>query len=761
VVDWRAALLKRLARRFHIGDDVLRHLSTFQRLGENLEVEAPSEMLPVGVRTLVRALRTRSAAQIRPTWLWPYWLERQLDPEDPAFVPRGHLPFTTNVTHRNWTAVGNPGSPWEAIVDPAGLVTPAHDAWSVDWWVHSDERWHLPSREAQLDQRLTGTGPIVETSISVPAGEAVQRVYAVEVVGEEHVVIEVDNRSDNDIEVAFAVRPYNPEGLAVVEEIVFEDGVVVVDGEVAMVLPEAPTMATMSTYHDGDSLHQLVDRSGVTDPEGEVVEDPAGFAQAAVLYEVPAGGSTRIAVPLPPGRRRTVSRALERMPDQHQVADRWERVLDRGMRVTLPDEEVQAAIEANRAYMLLFHDPGDITPGPATYHRFWFRDAAYQLLALDRWGLHDESADVLRTYPDRQRNDGFFYSQWREWDANGAAIFAIAEHHRLTGDDVLLRALAPSVRHGVNWIERARHGRVRRVDLRFREREVVGLLPAGISAEHLGPFDYYYWDDLWCLRGMVDAAYVARQIGEPRAARAIDAGAQRFRDDIVSSIRRAADRIGEPLIPAGPFREPDAGMIGSLVACHPLSLFEPHDPLISGTVEAIRDRFCLGPAFFQAIAHTGLGTYLTLQLAAVELERGEMRAWERLRWLLGAATPTWTWPEAIHPQLPGGCMGDGHHGWAAADVLNFVRCVLLREQRDGSVALLGIVPPTWLGEPIVVRHAPTHHGHLSYEVRWDGDLPIVSWEWETGEGAVLRAPGLDPSWEGIGRSGEDKLAGVR
>src|SRR4051812_50111614 len=84
-------------------------------------------MLPVGARTVFRALRTRSAAQIGTDWVWPYWLERQLDPTSPAFVPRGHLPFLTNVTARNWTAVGDIGSAGGAIVDPRGMGPPGVD----------------------------------------------------------------------------------------------------------------------------------------------------------------------------------------------------------------------------------------------------------------------------------------------------------------------------------------------------------------------------------------------------------------------------------------------------------------------------------------------------------------------------------------------------------------------------------------------------------------------------------------------------------
>ena len=48
--------------------------------------------------------------------------------------------------------------------------------------------------------------------------DAVQRVYAVQA-DEELAVVEVENRSSVPFAVAFGVRPYNPEGLAVVERI--------------------------------------------------------------------------------------------------------------------------------------------------------------------------------------------------------------------------------------------------------------------------------------------------------------------------------------------------------------------------------------------------------------------------------------------------------------------------------------------------------------------------------------------------------------
>jgi hypothetical protein len=591
----------------------------------------------------------------------------------------------------------------------------------------------------------------------VAGGEVVQRAY-VPNHGPEVAVVEVGNRSGSPVHIALALRPYNPEGLAVVEAISISGNEVSVDGRAALFLPPGLQSIAISAFPDPDTAW-LVAAGKVRRPEDTSAKDLAGLLQAAFVYEVEPGGVLRAAMPFHPARRRV---ALGRhragppvdasgLTSSPTLAGEWRGVLERGTRVSVPDSRLQEAIDANRAYMLLFWDGTSITPGPYTYHRFWFRDAAYLLVAMDRWGFHEEAAEVIAAFPQRQRRDGFFYSQWKEWDSNGAALWALAEHCRLTGDDSLARRLAGSVASAARWIERTRtEGK--------RERpELEGLFPAGVSAEHLGPFDVYYWDDFWGLRGLLDAADLLRAAGDPVAAGEAQTAAARLRAAVFRSLELAADRLGERLIPAGPTRRIDAGMVGSLAACYPLHLLDPSNPWISATADKIRERFCIGEAFFQSIAHTGLGTYLTLQLAFVELEAGDARAWRRLRWLLDAATPTFTWPEAIHPRLGGGCMGDGHHGWAAADFLSFVRNVLVRETGEKSLALFTILPDEWIGHPVSVRDAPTHAGTISFDLEWRGAQPLLTWRCK-GDGILVTAPALDEGWSSQESEGEQLFA---
>jgi hypothetical protein len=776
----RRWMLRRLMGRLRITDDTIRHLSTFQRLGEDAELEVPSELVPVGAHTVLRALRTRSAAQVGPDWVWPYWLERQNDPASPSFVPRGHLPFLTNLTHRNWTAVGNLDSAREAIVDPCGLVTPWEDGWSLDWWIGADDRWHLPSREVAVRQRLVGASPVVETAMGIPSGDAVQRVYAVRRStaegGGELVVVEIENASPVPVALALAVRPYNPEGLAVVERIDLRGSAVAVDGRVALLLPRPPRRVAASTFRDGDSA-AAVFGGDAAERWRAPVRDPAGLAQAAFVFPLAHGATFRAVIPLDPGPRARRPGAAHRrlvaapgfpeaLPPAAAVAAGWQAQGDRGMRVVLPDDRLAEAVAANRRYLLLLHDGDQITPGPATYHRFWFRDAAYLLHALDQYGYHDEVGRVLAAYPARQRSDGFFFSQANEWDSNGAALVAIARHWRLARDTPFVEGIVEPIARGAHWIDRKRRSGGRR-DKGRDDPALAGLLPAGTSAEHLGPIDHYYWDDFWGVAGLRAAADLLHAAGQPDAAEDAGRFAAAMWADVEASLTVTAARLGTDAIPAGPQRRIDAGAMASLVACAPLGLLAADDPRIVATADALRERFTMaeGRAFFQGISHSGLGTYLTMQLAAVELRAGDHRSVGRLGWMLEAATPTWTWPEAIHPRIGGGCMGDGHHGWAAAEVLSFVRDLLVRELTAAAptLALASLVPAGWYGQGWEVHDAPTDHGTISYAVRWHGDRVALLWEVDPHPGVAavtLTAPGLDPSWSTTDPRGEALLGPV-
>jgi hypothetical protein len=104
----------------------------------------------------------------------------------------------------------------------------------------------------------------------------------------------------------------------------------------------------------------------------------------------------------------------------------------------------------------------------------------------------------------------------------------------------------------------------------------------------------------------------------------------------------------------------------------------------------LKTRYVREGGFLHPFIHSGYNPYLTLQLAHAELWQGNIdRAWEIAWTILRQAGTPYSLPEAIHPKTGGGVMGDGHHGWAAAEIILFLRDCLVDDRTEELVLLKG------------------------------------------------------------------------
>ena len=702
-------------------------VEALRRINHPSEVTVPDELIPSAVLIQLRGLLNLHALSINGDWVWPFWIEEQCNPRSASFIPRAMSLSYINLTHRNWTAVGVLGGTREAVVDPRGAVTPWLHGWSLDTWVSVGGRTWFPSRlpAGDVSQHLVTDGPEGGVQRLLPQvvteyraeGVAVgQCVWAFHHEERDYVVQEVHlgNTTDEGIstELVFSLRPYNPEGISLVKSLAYNTrGFWNTGSEMTVLFPERPARSIASSHRRGDVAHALR-----ADGESEARCD-VGLANAASVFPIdlaPGECATRYAVmPIDPVSARAVPFTrinpgfleLER----ERAREAWRDRLADGMELRLPDPRYAACFEACKAYLLLFNDGHEITAGPLTYHRHWFRDAAYLLNALGKLGYTAEVAEILRCTALKQWKNGYFCSQKGEWDSNGQAIWAILEHYRTTGDEVLLRELYPAIKRGVLWIEKKRQ------DVTFSRHKPRGLLPAGFSAEHLGPNDFYYWDNFWGLRGVIDGIQAAEALRHSADARLFESARRAYLRDLQEAISRDLEHGESHVLPAAPHRRPDAGMIGNICAAYPLALFSPDDtPWLRNTITFIRDHLFHDDGFYQHMIHSGVNTYLTLQMAQCLVSMGDMGAFRLMDYMIELASPTWCWPEAVNPRTLGGCMGDGHHGWAAADWVVLVRNLVLRENAD-CMEITRLVPAEWcrVGARIGATNAPTHFGAVS------------------------------------------------
>lgn len=728
-LPWRF-VIRHLARRQGFLDPIAL-LSRLHSFAQPSEVGEPIELLRAGVVFHARGLINSRVVQHNLDWVWPYWIERQFDPQDESFIPRAFSITHINLSHRNWTAIGHPDCAELPIVDPRGLLTPFFDGWSLDGWLLADDgRCLLPSRAADCRQQQVMDPGVRIVTDTETAGLALTSSAWVELeAGVPVCRLRLRTRADTKAWLVVALRPQNPEGISFIHEVRLSPDRTAwtVDHDRRVEFSAAAPRHHVSDYRHGDVYIHLEDLDDQTGGRCDV-----GMVTAAALFPVEAGQPAAIDVRIPlDADGRKAQGAL--------AADAWSGVQGRRCHLSCPDPHYRFLYDAAIASLVL-HSPEDVYPGPFTYKRFWFRDAAFIIHALLCTGLTDRAERALARFPERQTALGYFRSQEGEWDANGEVLWILQRFHALTGRAVPPEWHAPILR-GARWILRKRLAD----DL---DAPHAGLLPAGFSAEHLGPNDYYYWDDFWGIAGLRAAAAMLAE-ADPSHSADFARGAENFAAAVGRSLEGCARRLGRPAMPASPYRRLDAGAIGSLAFGYPAQLCAADDPRLLDCAEFLLDRCFVNGAFYQDMIHSGLNAYLTLHVAQVLLRAGDPRHVALMDAVAALASPTGQWPEAIHPRTGGGCMGDGHHVWAAAEWALMLRNCFVREEGDGLILGAGI-PPRWLRQtaPIAFGPAPTAFGAITVEIAPDpAGTPRVSWrgDWHRAVPPIeIRLPGCVP-----------------
>ena len=738
---------ERLFRLFNIPKNAYEFWKAYLNIGHSRSFAIPSVIFKIGANLFLRGVLNNSIISRHLDWIWPYWVNRQFFPDSKDFTARGFSWMAINSTHRNWTAIGILGRKEEAIVDPRGLITPGPFGWSLDVWVALGDKIYSPSQYSQVTQYLHFNLPMVNTIFDVEGIRIKVEVFSESVEGEDLLLVkavaENNNEVSRDLSIIFAVRPYNPEGISLVKNIEYltNNKCFVVNDRLGVVLNEQPQNILCTNADEGDISKKYFDWNMILKKSCHI-----GIASGMVEYKLSLNPSEKKSyiVKLPakkeeslkglvkllnPFERKRLKKRIEKIQSidffetKRSCVQRWKDKIGQGMELNIPDERMQAAWDSNFAYLLLFFDGDVITPGPFTYHYFWFRDAAYSISALDKIGYSKDAQSIIQTFPKRQDWKGFFKSQEGEWDSNGQALWTIMEHYRFSKDKNFLRDIYPSMRKGARWISN------RLVKTLDKKSKVKGLMPYGLSAEHFGEADYYYWDDYWSLAGFRSAAIAADELGYAKDKTYFKDKYRKLRKDILDSLDKVGQERKFNALPISAHRGLDSAAIGSMVSVYPLEIFDGEDPMVLETIKFLESRCFYNGSFFHDIAHAGYGTYLTLHLAQCYLKQRSDKVWWILNWLLDHSTTTFTWPEAIHPHTGGGCMGDGHHGWMVADILHIMRNLFFFEEKQ-KLILTPLYPKEWLkaGKKLKINRAPTYFGEISFELNCLGKEVVLTME---------------------------------
>jgi hypothetical protein len=750
-----------------------------------------------------------------PWWLQSYF--RQWPGDTSGMFGSKEAGLASNALYRYWNMVGVKDAHQESVVGQAGEVEPVYERYAMTFFLIADGKLHFPhfaeAAEASAptptlaQKRQDGYLPVVSTVYRPPLGVSVEQRTLSTVVGVQNHVAVLNRLLVQSVgagtkvgQLGVAIIPVKPSGF-----VRYNKNREPQASQLAFLryLPaerrlETNTRSGPVFLTTPGSLGLYGNENSVNNPDHYLSASPfaalaagsslnaatqasdplAGLCSAVFLwpFDVSGGQDFQLNIWLPVDDFRGAGdfADLTAQPaDSFETTNAawWRQKLDgSGMQVALPPvvDHLWAQYRSSRADLLILADDGAIHPGPTIYDSFWIRDSSVEAIACALAGddglagsqLGRRHLQVFQTggncigpasaygfFGGEHEQDGY------EWDANGEALWAFGKFDRIQGSQLAFGAKVywPYVLQGARWIR--------------DNRSSYGIMLSGWSAEHIGDRDQpHYWDDLWGLAGLYEAARIAERIGANEVAElwgAFDS----LKAATAASIRwvlgqQRNEGEWETYVPSGPGG--DRGLystiIGAAAYFHPTRLYygaklgDDIDRAFRFTLETIWSHFVDG-GFRHDSSWQAYGPYLTLQLAHAFLLIGDVDRMDALLgWTIGnagyarvsryaGATEQWqvttgTWNEQhaypVANDFSGmpfhdWYMGDIPHGWAAAEFMLLLHDMLLYEAGEDDIRELYIapgIPPRWLrgggGQSVTVTNAATTYSTpLSYTLQHD------------------------------------------
>lgn len=677
--------------------------------------------------------------------------------------------------HAPWTVVGLPEDAGEALINVDGMVEVAKRGFSLEPMLLRDGQ-PVTWSTAEV-QHLLFDGALPIPTVRWVTGDIRLDVTAL-AVGEpgagrlllRYGLTNDDGEEAHDAVLIVLVRPFQvvppwqqlnfTGGVGVVRSLEWDGARLLVNGERVVRPWTVPSSFGAVRFEQGDITDFIAQGSL---PGHKTIDDPMGLASAALRYNfrLPPREAAEVVIEAPlggasdPGSSagdRDFEAALRRS------AEFWRGELGQVQLLAPPAAgDIVRTWVSTQAYILINADGPAIQPGSRTYERSWIRDGALTSTALLQTGHADRVRKYIDWYAPRQFENGKVPcvvdrrgpDPVDEHDSTGELLYLLYKYYGFTRERGLLERHWPRVVKAVEYLQELR---ARRLTDEYRngpagKRVLFGLLPESISHEGYSAKPMHsYWDDFFALRGLKDAAMIARVLEKPQETRAWTALADDFRETLYDSMRLAMKNSGIDYVP-GCAELGDFDATSTAIGVFPGGeLGRIPEPGLHNTfkryLKFFRDRRA-GNLEWEGytpyeLRLVGTFNYLDQPEAAHEL----------LDWFLqDRCPPAWNqWAEVVHhDRAAPKFIGDIPHTWVGSAFLNAVRGFFLYERdSDRALVLASGLPGHWLGSaPVGIVNAPTEYGVISFSMTADANKTTLelSGNFEVPPGGiVVRSP---------------------
>ncbi len=494
---------------------------------------------------------------------------------------------------------------------------------------------------------------------------------------------------------------------------------------------------------------------------------PPNGSRRAVLWKVslPAHGSAILDITIP-FRTLVTSNDQESLRQisfdkrRDETLAYWRRALAPGMRVHVPDEELNRFFRAALQHILVT-DERDVKTGLdmcacATFdYKMFANETDVQVRLLDMRGLHDWAWRCLRPIIELQGSKPF-PGNFRDTSAifhgvrvdaehdythvgynlnHGWTLWTLAEHYLFTRDDEWLRSIEPHLLKAANWIISERQATMQRMPDGTPVPE-YGLLPAG-QLEDNEDFAYWFAVNGYAYRGLRAAAQAESAIDAAAGTR-LGKEADAYRADIRRAVFHAMsiapvvplrDGTFVPTIPPrAALHGRDLGWIrNTLYGAHALvdcGVFDPDEPVATWTLQNYEDNLFMSDDALSVsdrdwFSRGGIALQPTMVNTFVSYLRRDQLPQALRAYYNDFAVSYYPDVSAFTEWVPSLGLGGGPFFKTSdeAESLIWLRLMLVREEGN-SLYLNSGAPRAWFlpGRTIEVEGAATFFGDTGFRV---------------------------------------------
>ena len=209
-----------------------------------------------------------------------------------------------------------------------------------------------------------------------------------------------------------------------------------------------------------------------------------------------------------------------------ETLDFWERIMQKGAKVTVPEKFIENVIRSNPWRMLTMAERNPeygeylLNCGSYSYDSTWATPGSItNVWGLDYMGYHEDAARYIEVFRKNQGKDdppgkyfiphtGFLSTPERyvtiKWlNEHGAIMWCAGEHYLLTRDDDFLGKWLPCLLKACEWIYEQRRC--------IAHPGTIGIMPPAVASDDR-LYGQFIWNDGWIYKGLATVVKVLKEI---------------------------------------------------------------------------------------------------------------------------------------------------------------------------------------------------------------------------------------------------------